>query len=83
MTINYAVAGFGYIGQDGMGGNTSPTVSLVTGGSIQDPLFTYNDSNFLMSGGNIGVDLEASDGSSVSISGGTVTGTIDFLVAAH
>jgi hypothetical protein len=84
-TINYAVSGSAYVGQDGTGGNSSPTVDLVTGGSTQDGLYLYNSSLLNMSGGIVGSNtsggnrnIEVSDNASVNLSGGTVGSTIDF-----
>ncbi len=77
-TINYAVSGNAIIGEDGMGGNTSPTVDLVTGGSIDNDLFVDNSSVLNISGGSVGIALIANDSSSVNVSAGTVGGNISF-----
>jgi len=85
-TIDYAVNGDTYVGyasqsdRDNGINPTSPTVSLVSGGSLGGLLIAQNSSTVDMSGGEIGDILEAADSSHVNMSGGRIVG---FLLAAN
>src|SRR5262245_5179994 len=71
-TIDYPVLGIAYIGQDSSRNPSSPTVNLVSGGSISDAVYTLNGSQFNISGGSIGGTLNSSDTSLLTITGGSV-----------
>ncbi len=76
-TINYAVPGYGIVGYANQGdyfngtNPTSPTVNLITGGSVSY-LYAYTSSTVNMSGGSVGVFLYAFNSSTVNLSGGSV-----------
>ena len=55
---------------------TSPTVSLINGGSVLY-LLAYNSSTVNVSGGSVGGDLYAFDSSTVNVSGGSINGALD------
>jgi hypothetical protein len=57
---------------DSMGNPYSPTVNLVTGGSVGDYLYALNSSQVAISGGSIEGFLDAYDSSQVMVSGGSV-----------
>lgn len=71
-TIATAVLGEVYIGQDAQRNPSSPTVNLVTPGSISGFAYTYNSSQFNVSGGSIVGSINASDNSIVTITGGSI-----------
>jgi len=71
-TINYAVSGDAVIGRDSNRAEFSPTVSLVTGGSISGTARIYNSSVFNMSDGSLGDSLDANDTCTVNITGGSI-----------
>lgn len=78
-TIDYALAGDAEIGRDANGYKSSPTVNLVTGGSISDGVTTFSSSVFNVSGGSIGTDndslfvgIDAVNTSTVNFSGGYI-----------
>lgn len=76
-TINYAVSGnarVGYANQADYNNRinpTSPTVNLISGGSISS-LYAYNSSSVNMSNGSGVNTVQANDTSTVNINGGSV-----------
>ena len=54
-----------------MQNGTSPSVSLVDGGSVQFNVDVYNASTFEIAGGTIGYGVDAHDSSIVRVTGGT------------
>ncbi len=79
-TINYTVNGTAYVGYANQadlnnGTNpTSPTVALVTGGSIGGYLDARNSSTINVSSGSIASSLIASESNTVNVSGGSIGG---------
>jgi hypothetical protein len=75
-TISAALEGSVYVGVNAIPPsqtlNTSPVVSLITGGSIENNLFAYNSSTFTLKGGSIGGVLATYNNSAVNLNGGTV-----------
>jgi hypothetical protein len=71
-TINTAVLGEVYIGQDDQRNPSSPTVNLVDPGSISGFAYTFNSSKFNISGGSIVGSINSSDTSLVTITGGSI-----------
>lgn len=56
---------------------SSPKVSIVSGGNIQERLYSFNSSAVTMNGGHIGYLAVAKDNSTIAIGGGSV----DYLFA--
>jgi hypothetical protein len=70
-TINSTIGSLVYVGQNGHGGITNPTVAIVAGADIQTILYSYNTSTIDMNDGTISSTLFAYDTSRVNINGGT------------
>lgn len=75
-TINYEVPDYAIIGQDALGNNFSPTINLITGGSVDGILQTYNGSLVNMTGGTIGNGVITNDTSIFVKSNGSVNGLV-------
>ncbi len=71
-TINYVVKGDAFVGYSTAYALSSPTVSLVPGGSIGGDLEVYNASTFNISGGAVDDIVEAFNTSTVNVKSGSV-----------
>ena len=71
------VTGDAFVGYDaGFVNATSPTVNLVSGGSVSGYLDADNSSIVNMSSGSVGSSLVAFDSSTINLSGGSVGNTL-------
>lgn len=74
--------GFATYGDINKKNPTSPTVSLVNGGSILSNFFAYNSSKVTISGGTVFGSLYAWHNSRFTLSGGSISGDLNAYTAS-